>query len=99
MTTPIPSASELHAHCFQLVEKAHADQRTPWRCWTVDEGAELRKQVFGPDNADYAASLNNLANNYEAMGMPEKAEPLLLQARAIYEKALGIGHPHYIKHK
>ena len=41
MTTPIPSASELHAYCFQLVEKAHADQRTPWRCWTVDEGAEL----------------------------------------------------------
>ena len=41
MTTPIPSASELHAYCFQLIEKAHADQRTPWRCWTVDEGAEL----------------------------------------------------------
>ncbi len=45
MVTDIPSISELQAYCLQLVEKAHADQRSPWRRWTVQEGADLLQRL------------------------------------------------------
>lgn len=45
MTTAIPSATDLRAFCFELVETACAAQRAPWCRWSVDEGAELLQQL------------------------------------------------------
>ncbi len=40
-----------------------------------------------------AESLNNLAELYRAQGRYAEAEPLYKRALAIFEKALGPGHP------
>jgi CHAT domain-containing protein/tetratricopeptide (TPR) repeat protein len=53
------------------------------------------RTVLGEAHPDYAASLNNLANLYQAMGEHAKALPLFLEARRLYRQALGEKHPHY----
>ena len=53
----------------------------------------IREKALGPEHPDTAASLNNLAALYYAMGDYAKAEPLYRRALAIYEKALGPEHP------
>ena len=45
MTMYVPSTDELRAFCFQLVEAAWAEQRTPWRRWPADDGAELLNRL------------------------------------------------------
>lgn len=45
MTLCIPSPDELAAFCFELVEAASVAQRTPWRRWSIDEGAGLLNQL------------------------------------------------------
>ena len=51
--------------------------------------------MLGENHPDYAASLNNLAMLYQAMGDYAKAEPLFRQALEIRKKALGENHPDY----
>ena len=51
----------------------------------------------GPDHANTATSLNNLANLYYTQGKYDLAEPLYERALAIYEKALGPDHPDTIQ--
>ncbi|MEE9545851.1 MAG: tetratricopeptide repeat protein [Rhodospirillales bacterium] len=54
---------------------------------------ELGEQEFGPEHANTAAILNNLAVLYKAQGRYAGAEPLHKRALAILEKAFGPEHP------
>jgi len=51
------------------------------------------KKALGPDHADVAASLNNLALVFTREGRAPEAEGLLVRALAIQEKAFGPDHP------
>ncbi|MCP9826461.1 CHAT domain-containing protein, partial [Synechococcus sp. EJ6-Ellesmere] len=53
----------------------------------------IRENALGPDHADTATSLNDLAVLYFSQGAYAKAEPLLLHALANNEKARGPNHP------
>jgi tetratricopeptide (TPR) repeat protein/transcriptional regulator with XRE-family HTH domain len=53
----------------------------------------IQEQVQGPEHADTAACLNNLAELYQAQGKYEQAEPLYRRALAVREKVLGPDHP------
>ena len=59
------------------------------------KAVEIRGDLLGQDNPDYATSLNNLARLYWAMGDRARAEPLYRQALAIQKEALGADHPDY----
>ena len=59
------------------------------------ESKAIREKVLGKEHAEYARSLNNLANLYVGMGQYEKAESIHLEAKAIREKVLGKEHPDY----
>ena len=54
---------------------------------------QIREKALGPGHPDTAASLNNLAGLYEALGAYDKALPLYQRALGIFEKALGPEHP------
>ena len=57
-------------------------------------GAVLNEaEGFGLEDPRRAASLNNLAELYKAQGKYAESEPLYKRALAIWEKALGPGHP------
>ena len=53
----------------------------------------IREKRLGPDHADTATSLNNLAGLYHDQGRYGEAEPLFRRALAIRERALGLDHP------
>jgi len=53
----------------------------------------IREKAPGPDHADLASSLNNLAVFYHYMAEYAKAEPHFQRALAIREKAPGPDHP------
>ena len=55
---------------------------------------EVAEKAAGPDHADVATSLNNLAELYKAQGQYAQAEPLYKRSLVIYEKAYGPNHPH-----
>ncbi|HET6277034.1 MAG TPA: FxSxx-COOH system tetratricopeptide repeat protein [Candidatus Cybelea sp.] len=57
----------------------------------------ISENAFGPDHADVARSLNNLALTYWNQGRYAEAEPLYARALAIWETTLGPEHP-YIAH-
>ena len=59
------------------------------------ESMHIRLGVYGKEHRTYAASCNNLAVLYNAMGRYKKAESLYLQARQLKEKTLGKEHPEY----
>ncbi len=51
------------------------------------------EKALGPEHADVAINLNNLAALYQAQGNYAKAAPLYQRSLAILEKALGPEHP------
>lgn len=53
----------------------------------------ITERNLGPDHADVASDLNNLAVLLHDSGRAEEAEPLLRRALAISEQALGPNHP------
>jgi tetratricopeptide (TPR) repeat protein/CHAT domain-containing protein len=53
----------------------------------------IRKRTLGPEHPDTAASLNDLAELYRAIGAYERAELLFQQALHIDQKVLGPEHP------
>ncbi len=61
----------------------------------AQEVAQVRQRLLGDASPYYAASLNSLANLYEAQGDGARAEPLLRQALDIWKKTLGENHPAY----
>ena len=58
-----------------------------------ERALELAPGVFGPEDINTAAILNNLAILYEAMGQYAKAEPLYQRSLKIRESKLGPDHP------
>ena len=59
------------------------------------QAMEICRTALGERHPHYAASLNNLAELYRAMGRHADAEPLYKQAMEICRTALGERHPHY----
>jgi CHAT domain-containing protein/Tfp pilus assembly protein PilF len=57
-----------------------------------EQALEIREQALGPDHADVAKSLFNLANIQSDKGDYAKAEPLYRRALEIRERALGPDH-------
>jgi tetratricopeptide (TPR) repeat protein len=53
----------------------------------------IREKTLGPDHADVAASLNNLAGVYRKEGRNAEAGPLYERALAIFEKSLDSDDP------
>jgi hypothetical protein len=53
------------------------------------QALEVRRQALGEAHPDYAASLNNLARLYAALGQPLEALPLLEQAAAVDDRMIG----------
>src|SRR5947199_336002 len=59
----------------------------------AQEALAIREKALGPEHADVAHSLNNLAKLYDNQGRYAEAEPLYQHCLAILEKALGPEHP------
>ncbi|MBU7581466.1 MAG: tetratricopeptide repeat protein, partial [Nostoc sp. TH1S01] len=57
----------------------------------LNKAVELQKELSL--EKDLATSLNNLASLYESQGRYSEAEPLYIQALALYSKLLGEEHP------
>jgi tetratricopeptide (TPR) repeat protein/CHAT domain-containing protein len=57
------------------------------------QALEVAEKSLGPNHADVAASLNNLAELYLAQGLYAQADPLIKRALAIRETSLGPDHP------
>ena len=53
----------------------------------------MTEQALGKAHPDYANRLNNLAGLLRATGRSDEAEPLYREALAVFEAALGEGHP------
>ena len=53
----------------------------------------IREQALGPNHADMAYPLTNLANLYYQQGKYDEAEPLYQRALRIREQVLGPTHP------
>ena len=68
---------------------------TPPLCPSTARRMEICRTALGENHPDYAASLNNLAMLYQAMGDYAAALPLYRQALEIRRTALGENHPHY----
>ena len=54
---------------------------------------EMRERTLGPEHAEVAGSLNNLAVLLKGMGRYEEAQALYARSIRIKEKALGTAHP------
>ena len=59
----------------------------------AEKAVDIAKRLRGPEDPEFATSLNNLALLYEEMGDYPKAEPLYQQALRIKQKVLGPEHP------
>jgi tetratricopeptide (TPR) repeat protein len=57
------------------------------------QSLDIWEKSLGRDHPNVATCLNNLAENYYALGQYNKAEPLFKRSLDILEKALGKDHP------
>ena len=62
----------------------------------AEKAVKQVEEEYGKNTANYATSLNNLAELYCAMGNYEKSEPLFLEALKIEKEVLGEKHPGYV---
>jgi len=60
------------------------------------DACELSRRTRGEEHPEHAASLDNLAAIYKALGRYGEAEPLLRQALDIRKKVLGENDPDYV---
>jgi len=58
------------------------------------EALEVTKKAQGEEHPEVATRLNNLAFVLEEQGNAKEAARMGKQALAIWEKALGLDHPH-----
>jgi len=59
----------------------------------LEDALKIRGEHLGPNHAEVAESLHNLAALYSQQGQYAEAEPLYKRSLAIWEKALGPEHP------
>ena len=85
----VVAACLLNRSGYYLCDRARYAEAEPLyqRALAIDQKAQ------GPDHADTATSLNNLAAIYDGQGRYGEAEPLYRRALAIREKVLGPDHP------
>ena len=88
---PQDQIDQLHRQVVQLFQQGYYERALG----LATQARDLARQHLGEDHPDYAASLNNLAGLYRAMGNYAAAEPLFRQASDIWRTALGEDHPHY----
>lgn len=84
----VKEAKRLNARVVELFGQGHYEQAVPQAQLAV----VINEKVFGPEDPETAASLNNLAMLFEATGAYAKAEPLYQRALAIAERTLGPEH-------
>jgi tetratricopeptide (TPR) repeat protein len=91
----VPSSEPLirAEYLASLGSAAHSAGNYPLAGRALVEALAFREQALGPDHANVAISLNNLAVVYRAQGRYAEAEPLHKRALAISEKVLGPEHP------
>ncbi|HAD14197.1 MAG TPA: hypothetical protein DCF33_17365 [Saprospirales bacterium] len=73
----------------------YKDDNTEAEQWAL-KALEIREKVLGKENADYAGTLNLLANVYRYTKVYDKAEPMFQEAIKIRATVLGKEHPDYI---
>ena len=59
----------------------------------AEKAVDIARRLRGPEDAEFATPLENLATLYRTMGEYGKAEPLYQQALRIRQKVLGPEHP------
>jgi tetratricopeptide (TPR) repeat protein len=81
--------NELNQQAAKLYQEGKSIEAT-----TIAERAlEVGEKTFGPDNANVATSLDNLARLYGLQRRYAEAESLYKRSLTIREKALGPDHP------
>jgi CHAT domain-containing protein/Tfp pilus assembly protein PilF len=86
---PLEEAVQLN----KQVEKLYEEGKYQEAVVPAERALAIREKALGPNHADVAESLNNLALLYQDQGEYAKAEPFHVRALAIREKALGPSHP------
>jgi tetratricopeptide (TPR) repeat protein len=84
-----PSLDDLNSQKMALFQQGKYAEATP----IAAEAVRVAESTFGPDDAQVAVALNDLALLYRAQGKYATAEPLYQRALSIDEKALGPDHP------
>jgi tetratricopeptide (TPR) repeat protein len=77
----------------QQAEKLRQDEKYAEAIPIGQRALELAEKTFGPNHANVAESLDNLARLYWAQRKYAEAEPLFKRSLAIREKTLGPEHP------
>ncbi len=77
----------------QQVVKLYQDGKYTEATIIAEKSLELAEKTFGPDNANVATSLSNLADLYRWQGKYSEAEALYKRSLTIREKTLGPDHP------
>ena len=81
-------ANALNQQTMQVYNQGRYSEAIP----LAQRALAIREKTLGPDHLDVAASLDNLANVYQAQGRYAEAEPLHKRSLAIREKTLGPDH-------
>jgi tetratricopeptide (TPR) repeat protein len=87
--SPQEEAKRLNQQAVELYQAGRYQEALPLQ----QRALKIYEQALGPEHPDLAASLNNLAGIYQAMGANSQALPLYQRALKIREKALGPEHP------
>ena len=102
---------DAYAHCkraaarHETVDHLTAYARMTWKLAKGDEAVVVNKRLVdlaktdhGPESAEYAKQINNLAVVLQAQGRYAEAEALYGQALEIGRATLGEAHPDYATH-
>ncbi len=84
----VVEAQSLAGQAEALSSDGKLDEAIP----VAERAVALYEKALGPDRAEVAASLNNLALLFYAKRQYAKAEPLMVRALAIHEKLVGPTH-------
>jgi tetratricopeptide (TPR) repeat protein len=85
----LKEAEELNKKVIELYEAGQYAEAVP----VAQRALSIQEKALGPDHADLARLLENLAILYSAQDRYADAEPLAKRSLAIRETALGPEHP------
>lgn len=84
------SAASLAVQALLGLANAQADMgRQEDALATHEKALEIAEKVFGPENDQVGACLDNVGQTLLSLGRPKEAGPLFERARAVWEKANG----------
>jgi tetratricopeptide (TPR) repeat protein len=93
LTSAVLAQQEGWNELNQQAMKLHRQGKTAEAIPVGQRGLELAEKTFGPNHANVAKSLDNLARLYSSHRKYADAELLYKRSLAIREKALGPEHP------